>query len=144
MPNFGDDCSFEGDCDYGTESCCGQTYPEIRCNCNDGSVLCFYTESCSNGCNNCGNISGICPDGTIIVPDPNNNCKLPDCPQIDTTCPVQKPNSGDYCTFKGNCDYDIESCCNQTTFPKIRCNCNSGTSLCFNTNIICITDECSP
>ena len=132
IPNFGDICAFEGKCDYGTESCCGKTFTEITCNCLNGTAECFHLDACLGGCGECFFISVICPDGTELSPDPDNNCGIPDCPPIaiDTSCPLERPNALDYCTFEGDCDYGEESCCGNT-FPSIRCKCNNNQALCF-------------
>jgi len=33
-------------CDYGTETCCDQTYPAIECSCYSGAWNCLYTDAC--------------------------------------------------------------------------------------------------
>ena len=138
MPNFGDFCTFEGNCEYGTESCCNQTFPAIQCTCSSNCAVCYPNHFC-HICH-CPPGSVICADGTILEPDPDNDCEIADCP-VDISCPAQRPNTGDSCTFEGDCDYGTESCCGEI-FPQIRCSCDSGTSSCLNTNSC--TGECPP
>ena len=40
-------CSAEGSsCSEGTETCCGQTYDSLKCDCVGGSWMCMHTDSC--------------------------------------------------------------------------------------------------
>ena len=49
FPNGGV-CSTALRCSFGTESCCGQTYPSVVCSCQKGGseLLCHYTDACFN------------------------------------------------------------------------------------------------
>ena len=47
----GDKCSVEGSsCSVGTETCCGQTYDSLKCECSKGLWLCLVTEACMLPC----------------------------------------------------------------------------------------------
>eukprot|EP00984_Skeletonema_dohrnii_P036621 scaffold37797_cov244-Skeletonema_dohrnii-CCMP3373.AAC.1 len=47
----GGKCSVEGSsCSVGTETCCGQTYDSLKCECSKGLWLCLVTEACMLPC----------------------------------------------------------------------------------------------
>lgn len=35
-----------GQCSWGTETCCGKTYPSLVCSCDGGQWSCYYTDAC--------------------------------------------------------------------------------------------------
>lgn len=43
---FSGTCEGALHCEYGTESCCGETYPSLVCNCVSGDWQCFNTDAC--------------------------------------------------------------------------------------------------
>ena len=122
--------------------CCDPTVPStIRCGfggpfcCEDGSWTCA-SENDTYTCGDlelekppdgdvcdlvpvspgCPDMLQMCPDGTTIQPDPNNNCQLPKCPEkclSDTrTCAdgtVLKRDPDNECAMPP-CPKDIETC----------------------------------
>jgi hypothetical protein len=50
---IGASCSSGGQiCEYGVESCCGQSFPALHCMCDGSSFACFATDAClSPACN---------------------------------------------------------------------------------------------
>lgn len=124
-PEPGSDCDDEGArCEYGSETCCGVTYPSFVCECGGGHFMCYYTdacmgapfgcacevdEDCENGfgrawceggtCVPCDN-SGLsctlyCPNG--FVP-PRNGCQPCEC----APRPCERVGEG-YCTCDALC-----------------------------------------
>lgn len=51
-------CSGSFSCTYGTETCCGMTYPSLVCQCRQGRLFCAYTDACLIP-------PGACGDGGI-------------------------------------------------------------------------------
>lgn len=105
-PNAAEDsCAGDARCEYGTESCCGQTYPSLVCTCADGRWACHSTDAC---------FKPACPDvvadpgaadlpGTDVGPDP--------CPQ-DYHAADQTP-----CAQEGRrCGSDCADSCNWCNF----------------------------
>ncbi len=46
-PESGSECAVEGGtCEYGSETCCGETYPSYVCHCGGGAFGCYYTDAC--------------------------------------------------------------------------------------------------
>jgi len=41
-------CEGDLECEYGEETCCGETHPSVICHCSGGSFGCYYTEACYN------------------------------------------------------------------------------------------------
>ena len=39
-------CQGEFSCEYGTESCRGETFPSLICECIDGELHCYNTDAC--------------------------------------------------------------------------------------------------
>merc|ERR1712244_35946 len=39
-------CDYDGECSFGEESCCGQTFASLKCQCGGQRSFCFYTEAC--------------------------------------------------------------------------------------------------
>eukprot|EP00986_Skeletonema_menzelii_P012251 scaffold6677_cov155-Skeletonema_menzelii.AAC.20 len=84
-------CSSEGSsCSVGTETCCGETYDSLKCDCFGGSWMCFHTEACM--------FPSCCANG----------------PPKDKPAP-----SMDFCVSGQACDTDIEDdyCCNDMMKP---------------------------
>jgi hypothetical protein len=53
-------CSGSERCEYGTESCCGNTYPSLVCECQSGTFYCYYTDACLiPGCPDAGDYAGV-------------------------------------------------------------------------------------
>ena len=45
-PDLGSPCTSEGQhCDFGTQECCGQTYPEISMECSGGAWQGYYVDT---------------------------------------------------------------------------------------------------
>lgn len=84
-------CSTEGSsCSEGTETCCGQTYDSLKCECSGGSWMCFHTDA----------------------------CMFPSC--CATGPPEDKPApSMEFCVTGSACDteFDDDYCCNDFTNP---------------------------
>lgn len=46
-PKFpGGACDFEVSCSYGEQCCCGECHPELICRCEQGQVICVFTDDC--------------------------------------------------------------------------------------------------
>lgn len=43
---IGESCTGDLHCEYGTETCCGKTYPSTVCSCTGGSFACYATDAC--------------------------------------------------------------------------------------------------
>jgi len=84
-------CSTEGSsCSEGTETCCGETYDSLKCDCFGGSWMCLQTDA----------------------------CMFPSCCQAGP--PKDKPApSMDFCFSGAACDteFDDDYCCNDFTNP---------------------------
>merc|ERR1712066_1202900 len=39
-------CDYDGECSFGEESCCGQTFASLKCQCGGQRSFCFYTDAC--------------------------------------------------------------------------------------------------
>merc|ERR1719461_1586173 len=39
-------CDYDGECSFGEESCCGQTFASLKCQCGGERSFCFYTDAC--------------------------------------------------------------------------------------------------
>lgn len=85
---IGKACAGNLTCTYGTETCCGHTYPSTVCDCMNGSFGCYATDACMippDACEDagpppqvpCGGFAGTpCPgQGQCVYPP--NTC--PDC-----------------------------------------------------------------
>lgn len=48
QPQPSDVCFFTGNCDYGEQTCCGQTHPNYIAVCSDGSVVLQANDACMN------------------------------------------------------------------------------------------------
>jgi hypothetical protein len=105
-------CGTEGQrCDYGSETCCGQTYPSMVCTCEGGGFRCSYTDACLIP-------PGYCNDGGT---DASN-------------CPPKEPLDDNSCGSEGlRCEYGSETCCGQT-YPSMVCTCRSGVFSCSYTD----------
>merc|ERR1719410_3097494 len=48
-------CDYEGECGFGEESCCGETFVSLKCQCAGSRSFCFHTDACYGasrfGCN---------------------------------------------------------------------------------------------
>mmetsp|Transcript_7826 Transcript_7826/g.15970 ORF Transcript_7826/g.15970 Transcript_7826/m.15970 type:complete len:821 (+) Transcript_7826:147-2609(+) len=84
-------CSTEGSsCSEGTETCCGETYDSLKCDCFGGSWMCLQTDA----------------------------CMFPSCCQAGP--PKDKPApSMDFCFSGAACDTEVDDdyCCNDFTNP---------------------------
>jgi hypothetical protein len=56
-------CVGDISCNYGTETCCGETYASMICDCFDGSFSCYFTDAClvpeKFGCGGSGGMGGM-------------------------------------------------------------------------------------
>lgn len=86
---MGGTCSGNLHCEYGTETCCGHTFPSTVCDCTGGTFACFATDACMmppDACPDggpppppevvCGGLVGKpCPgQGECVVPDTCADC----------------------------------------------------------------------
>ena len=124
-PEPGSDCDVEGArCEYGSETCCGVTYPSFVCECQAGNFGCYYTDACMGApfgcpcevdedceygfgrawceggvcvpCDDSGRSCGLyCPNG--FVP-PRNGCQPCECAPE----PCERVGEG-YCTCDVAC-----------------------------------------
>merc|ERR1712244_153290 len=39
-------CDYEGECEFGEETCCGETHASLVCQCGVERSFCFYTDAC--------------------------------------------------------------------------------------------------
>lgn len=46
-PPIGLTCSGSSHCEFGTETCCGKTYPSTVCDCQGGNWSCYATDACA-------------------------------------------------------------------------------------------------
>lgn len=64
-PEPGGACGGSATCEYGSETCCGETYPSLVCTCIAGAWGCYYTDACAGapfGCS-CGTDADCEPGG---------------------------------------------------------------------------------
>jgi len=124
-PDPGSACEVEGGrCEYGSETCCGVTYPSFVCQCGGGSFGCYYTDACMGAPIGCpcgvdGDCEGgygyfWCVDGTCVPCDdsgrtcglwcphgfvpPRNGCQPCECEEA----PCTRIGEG-YCTCDAPC-----------------------------------------
>ncbi|MGB3051775.1 MAG: hypothetical protein WBB42_12300 [Polyangiales bacterium] len=45
-PDPGATCTGDDRCEYGEETCCGETHPAFVCGCQGGQFACFFTDAC--------------------------------------------------------------------------------------------------
>jgi hypothetical protein len=45
-PSADDACTGSASCNYGTETCCGASYPSVICDCTQGFFSCYPTDAC--------------------------------------------------------------------------------------------------
>ncbi|MBN1770988.1 MAG: hypothetical protein JXB32_07005 [Deltaproteobacteria bacterium] len=45
-PDPGDSCTGSATCEYGSETCCGETHPSYVCSCMGGTWGCYTTDAC--------------------------------------------------------------------------------------------------
>lgn len=142
-PRTGDACgelSETADCSWGTETCCGTTYPSYGCDCADGTWACFATDACfilscegracaSNfDCIGGGEVT-VCESGTCV-------------PAEDSVCPAEPP-IGESCeglTPGIECSWGSESCCG-ATYASTECTCMGGSWACLATDA-CFIRSC--
>jgi hypothetical protein len=107
QPAAGAACSGSTRCEYGTETCCGNTYPSIVCECQSGGFNCYYTDACLiPGCPDGGDTAGEgevcgssavdrdagarpCAEGLVCC----YPCGIPDCADVCTR-PCGEPGPG--------------------------------------------------
>jgi len=72
-PDLGSPCISEGEqCDYGSQECCGQTYPEISMECTGAVWQGYYVDTlCVLG------LAPPCPDETTTTSQPSENYPNP-------------------------------------------------------------------
>ena len=92
-------------CDYGIETCCGQTSPSVQCDCVDGEFQCRNTDACLN--RQCGNEVSSCP---AEIPDglgQSYTCKKDlECPyNPQRCCPKDNPVYETTCTCSEGEDF---------------------------------------
>lgn len=46
VPEPGSSCSGSSTCEYGSETCCGETHPSMVCSCMGGTWGCYATDAC--------------------------------------------------------------------------------------------------
>ena len=125
-------CTVDGvRCEYGSETCCGETHPSYVCQCGGGSFGCYYTDACMGapfGCT-CGVDEDCedgwgrawCEEGTCVACDnsgvdclldcefgfvpPRNGCQPCEC----APAPCETVGTG-YCTCDVACGGDLMLC----------------------------------
>ena len=61
---IGGKCSEEGaECAIGTETCCGETFNSIECECSGEEWMCYYTEACMKP--DCGDLNTTAPSAAL-------------------------------------------------------------------------------
>lgn len=114
-------------CTYGTETCCGQTYPSLVCTCNAaGEEACHNTDACFR--RDCGPLDGgsSVDAGLVIDAGIAIDAGMPPCPATHSFRAT--------CTPGQTCTYGTETCCGQT-YPSLVCTCNAaGEEACHNTD----------
>merc|ERR1719348_1593596 len=64
-PEIGSPCEGQGQCEYGEQECCGETYPEIVFECMGGTWQAYYVDTlCILG------LAPPCPDDTTTTTPP--------------------------------------------------------------------------
>jgi len=121
-PSPGAACTGSASCEFGTESCCGETHPSLVCSCSGGTWACYYTDACLVPF--CGD-AGPNPDGgpgldggpgmdgaPACVPadagGPTDGGPVGDagvCGPVATTCPTTAPYAGAPCAGALDCPY---------------------------------------
>lgn len=157
-------CSDGLTCTYGEESCCGETFDSLVCDCFDGEWACRNTDACFRpACLRCPVDEPVA--GDMCTTDPRTTCAygqesccgetfdsfLCDCVDgewiclftdaclepLCLRCPIDQPDPGDSCTVdpRETCAYGTESCCGET-FDSLLCECIDGEWTCL------VTDAC--
>ena len=100
-PPLNEGCSGSMRCTYGTETCCGQTYPSLVCDCSGGQFACYNTDACflpPGGCPDGGPVPECTSDGDCAVPAICMTCPDGSCVPPVAVCRV------------GACDVDYPPC----------------------------------
>ena len=107
-----DICASDLECAYGNETCCGQTFDNLICQCLEGTTFfCYYTDAC------------LLPScGTEGTADPLANDTISGIMSCPDTRPIR---SLDICASDLECAYGNETCCGQT-FDNLVCQCSAG------------------
>lgn len=108
-------------CSYGTETCCGQTYPSLVCHCDaSGREACFNTDACLRPQCERADAGSSVDAGSAL------DAGMPACPATHSFRAS--------CTPGQTCTYGTETCCGQT-YPSLVCTCNqAGEEVCHNTD----------
>ena len=70
---IGETCSGTLHCEYGTETCCGKTYPSTVCDCSGSGFACYATDACMLP-------PGWCPDAGAPQCTADSECPSPKAP----------------------------------------------------------------
>jgi hypothetical protein len=135
---IGKSCAGSLHCEYGTETCCGHTYPSTVCDCSGGSFACYATDACMIPPDACGGTGGAgggpscqadsdcavpavcqaCPDGTsyscAVGKCVGGACQteFPPCPALDGGTPTTCGGFGNVpCPGIGQCIDDPSDSC---------------------------------
>merc|ERR1719334_1939954 len=113
-PNFNTPCEFSQEsvqCNFGTQECCGEIYPVVTMECNQGTWIGYYVDTlCLLG------LAPPCPDD-----DDSSSSTIP-----DDTCPEDWPEVGSACSHEDlSCPYDWEECCGDLV-PDVIFECDNG------------------
>ena len=72
---IGGKCSEEGaECAIGTETCCGETFNSIECECSGEEWMCYHTEACMKP--DCGDLNTTAPSAALPSCDESSSGKF--------------------------------------------------------------------
>jgi len=112
-------CSEQGAlCAIGTESCCGETFDSVACECSDGKWLCRATDACNRP--DCGDLNTAAPSAALASCDYSTSAKTCSTDD-DCTC-------GDVCLVSSFDDFSVCGCEVDTTNG---CDPNSNKPFCY-------------
>merc|ERR1711892_541037 len=117
-PEFNSACEEEMTCDFGSQECCGETYPEVTMECMDGMWVGYYIDTlCVLG------VAPPCPDDTTTT-EPAEKA-ADETTTVISVCPPEWPEDDSSCMDGLKCPYGMEECCGEL-IPDVIFECQSG------------------
>merc|ERR1712215_192310 len=120
-PQFNSPCTDAEEglhCDYGSQECCGEQYPEISMECSYNEWSGYYVDTlCILG------LAPPCPDDTTTTTEPLG---YDETTTGISSCPAQWPDESSPCVSGLYCPYGMEECCGEMV-PDVIFECVEGT-----------------
>jgi len=104
MPTPGSECTGSLTCQWGEEQCCGQSHPSEQCSCEDGAWVCWATDACLGGSEQCCSAEETYVEGEGCVPDQSQ------CPGAPALMPGGGPCDVEGLWCQGDCSNPCAPC----------------------------------